>query len=124
MHEATIASNILDVIATRVAQHPHTRARSITVLIGAFRNVDEESLCFAFDALKEDYPGCARCQLIVESTSLLAHCVEHHHLYQPHPEQLYRCECGSGMGDIVRGQELDVLQCTLQAADEESLCTK
>lgn len=114
MHEATIAANILDIICERLASHPRTRARSITVLVGAFRGVEVESLIFAFDALKSMRNGCAECELIVESSSLQAKCAKHEHLYEPLPEHSYRCHCGSGMGEIIQGEELDVVGCTLQ----------
>jgi hydrogenase nickel insertion protein HypA len=124
MHEATIASNILNVVQARLQRHPSTRARSVTVLVGEFRNVDEEALRFAFDSLKHSIPDCSVCELIVLESRLVARCAQKNHLYEPSPDEYYRCHCGSGMGTIQKGQELEVIGCTLEAIPEEELCTK
>lgn len=124
MHEVTIASSILDILCDHLTRHPNTVARSITILVGAFRNIEIETLQFAFDALKEERPGCSNCDLQVKTSHLLARCAQNNHLYEPTPEKNYRCECGAGMGSIVRGQELDVVNCTLQAIEEVQACTK
>jgi len=124
MHEATIASNILDILLQRLANCPNTAAVSITVLVGEFRNVDDESLCFAFDAIKDSIAGCCQCQLNIEKSQLLAKCSKNGHIYEPNPNGLYRCECGSPMGEIIKGQELDVVGCTLRALREDPVCMK
>jgi hydrogenase nickel insertion protein HypA len=124
MHEATIASNILNVVEARLQRHPSTRALSVTVLVGEFRNVDEDALRFAFDSLKQSIPDCSGCELIVVESRLVARCAEHNHLYGPSADHYYRCDCGSGMGTIQKGQELEVIGCTLEAIPEEELCTK
>jgi hydrogenase nickel insertion protein HypA len=125
MHEATVASNILDIVVRRIAQNPNTEALSIKVAVGAFRNVEEETLQFAFDALKLERPGCEHCTLVINKIGLVAKCAENQHEYAPRVETYYRCACGSGMGEIVRGKELDVVECELIPIKEESaVCTK
>lgn len=115
MHEATIATHILEIIARRLNQHPRTEARSVTVLLGQFRNVEEETLRFAFDALKQSASGCQNCELTILSSKLIAACAKNDHLYEPTADNFYRCTCGAGMGRITQGEELDVVECTLEA---------
>lgn len=127
MHEATIAANILDAVSLRLRQFPNTIATSVNVLIGEFRNVDAESLMFAFDALRDSVRGCEFCELIVEASPLVALCAEHKHRYFPKPDGAFKCQCGSGMGEVIHGSELDIVGYALQAmpvAEEEKLCTK
>jgi hydrogenase nickel insertion protein HypA len=124
VHEATIAMNILSIVSARIASHPGTSARSVSVLIGEFRNVDEESLRFAFDALKQSRVEYQDCDLVVTTSMLMAKCASQNHDYHPEADNFYRCNCGSGMGDILQGQELDVIGCTLVAQTEEIACTK
>jgi hydrogenase nickel insertion protein HypA len=124
MHEATIASHILDIVSVRLANYPESTAQSVTVLVGSFRNVDDDCLQFAFDALKADRSGCEACQLRISKSEVRARCNENDHIYTPREDDFYRCNCGSGMGEILQGEELDVIECLFKSKQEESLCTK
>lgn len=128
MHEATIASNILDAVALKLAAHPGTEACAVSVLIGEFRNVDSESLIFAFDAIKESVAGCQNCTLNIQVSNVVALCRESGHKYSPSAAAAFICPCGSAMGEILTGGELDILGYTLELVESpmpgETVCTK
>lgn len=122
MHEATIAQSILNIISKKLQDTPNTAlVSSVHIIIGEFRNVDDESLRFAFDNLKGLYDGCSSCVLETEIIGATANCRGSNHLYHPNPANAFRCtECGDGIGSLVCGEELDVIQIALQSiANEE-----
>jgi hydrogenase nickel insertion protein HypA len=123
MHEATVASNVLNILQQRLESNPGTIAISVAVRIGEFRNVDTQSVAFAFDALKLSKPGCEDCRLIVEPIPVSAQCTNGHN-YNPTLDNSYQCSCGAGIGKIESGEELDVTRVTLRATLEAAQCTK
>jgi hydrogenase nickel insertion protein HypA len=116
MHEAAIAKNILQFVNNRIAETPYIeKATKVQVLIGELRNVDDELLKFEFDCLKTLYPGCSSCHLEIESIKAKAFCNKSKHLYHPESELKYRCtKCGGDIGNLVCGEELDVMKVTLK----------
>lgn len=112
MHEATIAQSILKIAAMRLVEAGRgNTALKIRVKIGQFRNVDGDSLGFAFDSLKGTYPGLKTCQLETEAIKAEAWCRNDKHRYSPCFENAFCCEqCGSGIGKIICGEELDFVE--------------
>lgn len=123
MHEATIAESILKYISTKFKETPNaTRVTKVHVIAGEFRNVDKESLAFAFDNLKEQYEGTAQCQLELEMTTAKALCKGLKHIYHPQAERAYRCNvCGNGIGRLVSGEELDIVNINLEALKSDGV---
>ena len=75
MHEATIAQSILDIVAAKLQKNCDANCvKTVAVRIGEFRNVDCDSLSFAFDSLKGLYCGLSDCELSLESIKTLAWC--------------------------------------------------
>lgn len=124
MHEATIANNILGIIARHLSEHPGSVADSVSVRIGEFRNVDDQSLRFAFEALRQDHPGCEDCILSVDKVPALARCIQSGHEYCPQVDRAFRCHCGSAMGALVQGEELDVINCKLRSVRRDESCMR
>jgi Zn finger protein HypA/HybF involved in hydrogenase expression len=64
MHEASVAQSILRISPVRsLASTAHTdTVTAIHVIIGQFRNIDIDSLKFAFDNIRPMYAGCSSCQ--------------------------------------------------------------
>lgn len=122
MHEATIAQSILSIACEKLEQTPKADAvLNIHVIIGEFRNVDIDSLQFVFDNLKDLYKGCGACKLEAELISAKALCQVNSHRYKPDFKNQFCCtECGAGIGNLTCGEELDVVNITLQAAKEEA----
>jgi Zn finger protein HypA/HybF involved in hydrogenase expression len=117
MHEATIAQSILKIASTKLKQTPNAeRVLDIRIIVGEFRNVDIESLHFAFDNLKDMYEGLDRCVLQTDKISAQAICRTSKHIYHPNQENHFCCTiCGDGIGNLVSGEELDVIGVKLQA---------
>jgi Zn finger protein HypA/HybF involved in hydrogenase expression len=117
MHEATIAQSILKIAATKLEETgPAASALKICIKVGQFRNVDEDSLNFAFDNLKGLYRGFGACQLESQCIKTQAWCRRSHHRYNPCFENAFCCEqCGSGIGEIICGEELDFVELITEA---------
>jgi hydrogenase nickel insertion protein HypA len=120
MHETTIARAIAEKVASRCEKMaPSTKASAVTVQVGTFRNVDPESLAFAFECLKNVYPALTECQLNLEIVQARAVCKDHNHEYEAKPENLFRCYiCDSGIGKLIKGEELDITSITITEAEE------
>ena len=116
MHEATVAQSILEIVSAKCRQTPNaTRALRVHVIIGEFRNIDQESLQFAFESLRGLYDACSACQLEVDIVKAQAFCREEQHRYYPDFSRAYRCDvCESGIGSLLCGEELDVVNITLE----------
>jgi len=121
MHEATIAQSILDIAATKLEQTPEARCiLAVRIKVGEFRNVDGDSLAFAFDGLKHLYRGLATCKLELEPIKALAWCNKGKHQYNPSFDLGFCCDrCGSGIGQLICGEELEVVKITMKACPTE-----
>ncbi len=114
MHEATIAHSILKIACLRAAKHEGARVLNVKVQVGEFRNVDPDALSFAFNAMKQEHAGCQEAQLELLVIPALAECQKQSHNYSPSAEFGFRCrECNSGIGELLAGQELNVVGCVL-----------
>lgn len=128
MHEAAIAKSILEIIADRLRSvGQNASAHQINVIVGEFRNVEPESVSFAFDNMKVLYTGAEECELCIEAISALAKCNDNDHQYHPKATNGYRCPtCGCGMGKLLQGEELDVVNVVLEVDatnKEQQPCT-
>ncbi|MBY0552500.1 MAG: hydrogenase maturation nickel metallochaperone HypA [Candidatus Obscuribacterales bacterium] len=121
MHEATIAHSILEIVTDKYKATPHSRgALKVNIIVGEFRNVDLESLQFAFDNLRPLYSGCAACQLKAELVEAKALCLNHGHRFSPRYNTGFQCpDCGGPIGKLICGEELDVIGITLEAESDK-----
>lgn len=120
MHEAAIAHSILLIARSRVVGHEGARVEKVRVQIGAFRNVDPEALAFAFDGMKPNYECCQEAELELQLIDALAVCQKQRHNYSPSAEFGFRCHlCNSGMGELIAGEELNVVGCVLSIPEHE-----
>ncbi len=123
MHEATIAKSILNIASAKLRRNQNAESViKVQIIVGEFRNVDIESLQFAFDQLKELQDGCNSCKLEAETIQARAICVSGHHTYRPVLDNAFKCEvCGGGIESLLCGEELDVVGVTLLSKTEEEL---
>jgi|GEM_PF-433968 Zn finger protein HypA/HybF (possibly regulating hydrogenase expression) len=122
MHEAAIASRILEkslkmawrkILETNDQGDSRSsscfRIGSVTVRVGEFRNVESESLRFAFDALRKENAMTESAALEIEEVSASAFCKSGHN-YHPEMDSYYCCPaCGSGIESISEGKELEII---------------
>jgi hydrogenase nickel incorporation protein HypA/HybF len=123
MHEATIAQSILDIVAAKLQKNCDANCvKTVAVRIGEFRNVDCDSLSFAFDSLKGLYCGLSDCELSLESIKALAWCREASHTYNPSIDLGFCCpKCGGGIGQLINGEELDIAAITMSTHPEKEM---
>ncbi|MBA3860110.1 MAG: hypothetical protein C0507_24645 [Cyanobacteria bacterium PR.3.49] len=116
MHESAIAKSILEIVEQRLRSiGAAADAQSVEVLFGEFRNVDPESVAFAFDNMKALFQGCANCRLSISTIIAAALCKDNEHQYRPMANNAYRCPaCASGIGKLLQGEELDVVNVTVE----------
>lgn len=120
MHESAIAKSILEIVAKRLQSvGAKAQAQQVNVLFGEFRNVEPESVHFAFDNMKNFYPGAEHCRLAVSTIIAVAKCKDNGHKYHPEAGSAYRCpECKSGIGSLLQGEEMDVVNVVVEVISE------
>ncbi len=118
MHEVSIAESILQKIAAKLERTSNTcSVTNVHIIVGEFRNVDIDALTFAFDNLKSLYAGCTNCKLEASLTRTRAYCRGGNHLYNPEFNNAFCCtECGAGIGKLMAGEELDIVDIALAAS--------
>lgn len=75
MHEAGIAKNILDIALENGKQRLGKKITIVAVKVGKMTAIDEPSLRFAFDALKEGTEA-ENAHLDFQSIPLMGHCLD------------------------------------------------
>lgn len=121
MHEVTIAQSILQIAASKRENLPaNAFATKISVRIGEMRNVENDSLDFAFENLKTLYEGFENCHLEMNLIKARAWCRQANHQYNPRFENAFCCEqCGSGIGQLIAGEELDLVDVVFDTSTVE-----
>jgi hydrogenase nickel incorporation protein HypA/HybF len=72
MHEMTIAQSLLEAISAEVEKQ-NAKPVSATITCGAFSGVNNEALCFAFEAISKD-TDCVGLKLYIEQKPIQARC--------------------------------------------------
>jgi hydrogenase nickel incorporation protein HypA/HybF len=119
MHEPAIAAELIDLVKKQLEQssHPHAVITQVRIRLGVMRGVVEDSLQFAFEALKAE-TLLERAELVVDKTPVVGVCRRCGAEFKPQ-EPIFICEnCGSGDLDIQGGMELDLVELTAEEDDE------
>lgn len=124
MHEASVAQNLLSIISARaIKEGAQFSATKVVIAIGEFRNVDPESLKFAFDSIRSEYKNCADCQIEIRNVPGKAVCVKQNHVFHPAPATRFACPlCGSGLKEFCAGEELDIEKIILSTSAKAPDC--
>jgi len=107
MHELSIAQNIVETVYNHVSEEQLSLVTAITVEVGAASGVVADSLCFAFDALKEQVPFCSA-DLKIIAVPFVVQCHECGKQSQNDAGLMICMHCGSTEVTIVSGTELIV----------------
>ncbi|MDX2108381.1 MAG: hydrogenase maturation nickel metallochaperone HypA [Candidatus Melainabacteria bacterium] len=122
MHEAKIASLILEKASNKLSLFADANeVKSIQLAVGKFRNIDTESLNFAFDALKSENRIFERTTLIIDEIEAIAICQENGHSYRIDFTGGFACPiCGGGIGKFESGQELEIRKIQLTSEEKNA----
>lgn len=110
MHEAALAQIIAQKACDRVSAIQDAEAVGAVYLrVGEFRNVDPQSLEFAFDNIKVLYDRCQTAELKIETVKPRAIC-QFSHVYSACPALQYRCPyCSGAVKKFLNGEELEIV---------------
>lgn len=111
MHEASIASELLNIAINECSKNGYTQIHSIKVLIGRATGVMSDALLFAFDVLKENTPA-RQAKLIIEEIPVKGICKNCSKEFESNDSYLVVvCPfCGSFSMEITAGKELNITE--------------
>lgn len=108
MHEASIAASLIDIVLDTAEKNNAKKVTSVTAKIGKLAAVDGDSLTFAYDAIKEEYPMIAESTLIIDNVPVTGRC-EDCGKTDTYEEMFLACtSCGSYAVKILTGEELTI----------------
>ena len=119
MHELGLMSGVLDVVARSARQAGAARVLSVSLRIGDMAEVNDESLRFAWEVLRDEDPLTAAAELAVEYVRPRSLCVDCGHEFA-HDRFHLRCPvCGSAETTLLSGRELDIVGIDIETPDED-----
>lgn len=107
MHEAGIASNVLEIAEEEARKRGARSIRLVKMRVGEFSGIVADSLEFAFDALKVETMA-SQARLEIEHIPLVAWCSHCQTTRQPESNLVLWCPRCSLPLEVTSGQELDV----------------
>jgi hydrogenase nickel incorporation protein HypA/HybF len=114
MHEAGIATNLIEAVQQRLQTVPGARVTAIHVRIGELAGVSTDALDFAFECLSASTP-LAGAKLVFDLVPLMVAC-DACGQTTPVEDLVFRCGlCGSERTRVASGRELEVR--TLELAE-------
>jgi hydrogenase nickel incorporation protein HypA/HybF len=115
MHEPAIAAELIELVQKELERSGHSQAvvTQVRIRLGVMRGVVEDSLQFAFEALKVG-TFLKKAELVVDKAPVLGVCRHCGADFRP-TEPIFICQnCGSGDLDIQGGAELDLVELTAE----------
>jgi hydrogenase nickel incorporation protein HypA/HybF len=111
MHEASLASSLLEVVESTAAQHRLTRVTGLVLRVGALRMVVPELLETAFEmASRGSLAEGARMEIVPVPVVARCRACDAHAEVQ---DWVFTCPgCGSGDTFLESGRELDLVELT------------
>jgi hydrogenase nickel incorporation protein HypA/HybF len=111
MHEFSIAQSILDIATEQCNEQKCSIVESIHVRLGKATGVMQDSLQFAFDAIKENTPS-KNAKLTFEIVPVGGICHGCNKEFDvPEAQYVFECPlCGSASFEINRGREMEVAE--------------
>ena len=107
MHEMSIMESVFDTALEAMRAAGYTRITRIELTFGEMTEISEDSLRFAFDALKEGGPA-EGAELAVTVLTPRSECLECGAVYD-HDRYAIKCpECGSVITKLLQGREMSI----------------
>lgn len=121
MHELSIATGIVDLASSAVADAHETRPiEAVRVRVGDLSGVVIEALEFAWEVAAEG-TACEGSRLEIERVPGKVRCVAcDRETVLEHPPRFVCADCGAATADITAGRELDIVSLELKD-DPESV---
>lgn len=118
MHELGLVSGILECAIKTAREAGASRVVSVSLRIGDMAEVNEESMSFAWEILREDDPLTVEADMRVEYVRPRSACVACGHEFE-HDRFHVRCPvCGSGQTMLLAGREMDIVSMEIETPDE------
>jgi hydrogenase nickel incorporation protein HypA/HybF len=114
MHELSIALGILDLATEEARRHGDARVLAIHLKLGPLAGVVKEALQFSYDIARAGSP-LEDAQLVIEDVPVAAYCPTCGGVRAVVSVQQLCCVvCGTPTGQVVSGQELEVVGLEIQ----------
>lgn len=108
MHELSIATRLIEIVAERVAEEGGGRVTAVTIRVGRLTCVHEDALRFGFEIAREGTP-LALAELRIVSVPVSVWCPACDREFELAGIQSLACpHCGRPTADIRSGRELDL----------------
>lgn len=105
MHEFSIAESIIESIVNAALKEKLTKIEKVTLIVGSFTSVNNDSLMFAMDALKKEH-SLENMKVEILDIPLEVKCRECGSTTLPEDVFLMCSDCGSTNVEIIHGKEL------------------
>ncbi len=106
MHEVSIALGMVDELMKIARQNNAKKITNVKLKIGRMSGIVTDSLIFAFDAIKPEYPMLSESEIIIEEVPLVYKCNECHISFNTDDIYFPACaNCKSYNLKLVSGEE-------------------
>lgn len=111
MHEASIATELLNIAVRECLSNGYSKIDSIRVTIGRATGVMTDALLFAFNVLKEGTPA-EKANLIIEEIPIRGLCNDCERVFESKENYIiFECpNCGSFSIELISGKELNIAE--------------
>ena len=121
MHELGLMSGVAEVVVASARKAGADRVLAVSLRIGDMAEVNDESLRFAWEVLREEDPLTAAAELEVQYVRPRSRCTVCGTVFE-HDRFHVRCPvCGSADTELISGRELDIVGIDIDVPDDEEL---
>ncbi len=115
MHEVSIALGMVDEL-TRIANENNAKQiTAVNLRIGRSSGIVIDSLKFAFDAIKLEYPLLSTAEILIEEVPIRYECNECNKRFETDNIHFPSCpDCGSYSMKLLSGEEMDIANMELE----------
>jgi len=115
MHETSIAMGFLESLSQLLEREKAKRIVKVRVRIGKLSGIVVDSFVFAFDALKGQFKGLEKTELIVEEVPIKYRCKECGREFSVETPFFPECpRCSSVNLELLSGEELEVIDAEIE----------
>ncbi len=110
MHEASIAASLIEIVIDTAEKNKAEKVTKVFVKIGRLAAIENDSLEFAYDAIKEEYELIKDSEIIIEDVPVTGECRKCG-VTGTYDEMFFACSaCGAFEVDLITGEELTITE--------------